>query len=95
MLRIITNSHRNEHSSPLFQKLSILRFEELHYYKIALMMFKVYHKTTPVVFQKLFIRNADIHDHETRQAELYHVPIARTNYMLNAIKVLRYGMNCL
>ena len=87
VLRIITNSHRNEHSSPLFQKLSILRFEEIHYYKIALMMFKVYHKTTPVVFQKLFIRNADIHDHETRQAELYHVPIARTNYMLNAISV--------
>ena len=50
-------------------------------------MFKVYHKNTPVVFSKLFVRNTDIHDHETRQAGHVHVPYARTNYMLNAISV--------
>ena len=87
VIRIITNSRRNEHSLPLFQKLNILRFEEINYYKIALMMFKVYHKNTPVVFSNLFVRNTDIHDHKTRQAGHFHVPYARTNYMLNAISV--------
>ena len=87
VMRIITNSHRIEHTLPLFQKLYILRFEEIHFYKIALIMFKVYHKISPDVFSKLFIRNSDIHDHDTRQAHQFHVPYARTNYMLNAISV--------
>ena len=50
-------------------------------------MFKVYHKISPVVFGKLFIRNSDLHDYETRQANQFHVPYARTNYMLTAISV--------
>ena len=87
VMRIITNSRRLEHALPLFQKLNVLRFEEIHLYKIALIMFKVYHKITPVVFSNLFIRNTDIHDYETRQADQFHVPHARTNYMLNAISV--------
>ena len=50
-------------------------------------MFKVYHHMTPTVFSGLFIRNTEIHRYNTRQAEHFHVPQARTNYMLRAISV--------
>ena len=87
VIRIITNSHRREHTLPLFEKLNILRFEEIHFYKIALIMFKVHHNETPTVFTALFVRNNVIHNYGTRQAGQLHVPNARTNYMLNAISI--------
>ena len=80
-------SPRLEHTRPLFMKLNILRLEEIHNYKVALIIFKVFHRSTPDVFSKLFIRNSDIHDYETRQMNQFHVPVARTNYMSRSISV--------
>ena len=41
-------------------------------------MYRVYHEelTTP---QFLFIKNSDIHMHDTRQRGHYHIPLCRTN----------------
>ena len=86
-IRIITHSKRLEHTRPLFTKLNILRFEEIHFYKVSLVMFKVFHKMSPSIFGNLFVRNTDVHSYETRLADHFHVPRARTNYMLNAISV--------
>ena len=86
-LRIITHSPRLEHTAPLFVKLNILRIEEIHFYKVALIMFKVYHGLTPAVFRELFVRIVDIHNYETRQMFQFHVPFARTKYMQDAISI--------
>ena len=86
-LRIITHSPRLEHTAPLFVKLNILRIEEVHFYKVALSMFKVYHRMTPKVFSDLFVRNVEIHNYETRQMNQFHIPFARTNYMQDAISI--------
>ena len=87
MIRIINHSDRREHTRPLFNKLYILRLEEIHLYKVALIMFKVYHNDTPRVFCNLFTRNFEVHNYGTRQATQFHVPNARTNYMKRAISV--------
>ena len=50
-------------------------------------MFKVQKYLTPCVFSNLFVRNTEIHSYRTRQADQYHVPHARTNYMQNAISI--------
>ena len=50
-------------------------------------MFKVFNDDTPRVFSGLFTKNINVHDHNTRQATQFHVPIARTNYMSRAISV--------
>ena len=84
-IRIMNYSQRLEHTRPLFTKFNILRLEEIHIYKVALIMFKVYHKDTPMVFSSLFTKNCDIHNYETRQLNQFHVPFARTNYMLRSI----------
>ena len=84
-LRIITHSSRLEHTEPLFHKLKILKINEIHVYKVAYIMFKVYHSSTPAVFNELFIQNCKIHDHNTRQSKQYHVPSNNTNYRQNAI----------
>ena len=91
VLRIISNSQRLEHTRHLFLKFQILRLEEIHFYKIAQIMFKVHHnaatRTMPLVFCDLFSRNSDIHEHGTRQRNHLHVPFARTNNMSKAITV--------
>ena len=87
VIRIINHSQRDEHTRPLFVKFNILRLEEIHFYKVALTMFKVFHNDTPMVFTNLFTRNSHVHEYETRQRLQFHVPIARTNYMKRAISV--------
>ena len=86
-VRIISHSDRREHTRPLFTKFNILRLEEIHILKIALTMFKVHHNETPLIFRNLFTRNLDLYSYETRQAYLFHVPKARTDYMQRAISV--------
>ena len=84
----MNNADRLEHTRPLFSRQRILRLEEIHFYKIALVMFKVYQDVnTPEVFRKLFKLNSDIHDHDTRQKHHFHVPSSKTNYMDRAISV--------
>ena len=86
VIRIINHSGRYDHTRPLFTKFNILRLEEIHVYKVALIMFKVFHEETPSVFCNLFTRNVEVHD-KTRQSDLFRVPKQRTNYMQRAISV--------
>ena len=86
VIRIINHSGRYDHTRPLFTKFNILRLEEIHVYKVALIMFKVFHEETPKVFCNLFTRNVEVHD-KTRQSDLFRVPKQKTNYMQRAISV--------
>ena len=86
-LRIISKSGYRDHTEPLFLKYKILNVHKVHELKICLTMFKVHHKSAPMVFLDLFKFNRDIHSYETRQANNLHVPIAKTNYMLRSISV--------
>ena len=86
-VRIINHSQRFEHTRPLFTKFNILRLEEIHVYKVALIMFKVFKHDVPMVFSDLFRRNEDVYNRDTRQTDQFHVPKARTDYMLRAISV--------
>ena len=84
-IRVITFSSKYEHTLPLFNRLNVLQVRQVFIYKIGLLMFKVFHKLTPVVFSDLFVRNSSIHDYGTRQASLFHVPVGRTDLMKRAI----------
>ena len=87
ILRIINRSQKFDHTAPLFRSLKILRLEKIHFLKVALIMFKVFHKLTPLVFHDLFTRNTDVHSYNTRQRAYFHVPISKTHYMSRAISV--------
>ena len=55
-------------------------------------MFKVKQNICPTVLSNLFLENKNVHDHYTRQADQFHVPVAKRNYMQ---KIIRYKGVCI
>ena len=81
-LRIMTFSKFDEHSSPLFKSLNILKFSDIVTLLIAIFMFKFHNNFLPHVFNNFFIPVSSVHNYNTRLAkkQSYYLPKARTNY---------------
>ena len=83
-MRIITFSEYNEHSSPLFKLLNIIKIFDLVTFHIASFMYKFHHRLLPSAFDNFFTPIDRIHNYNTRLAstQSYYLPKARTNYGL-------------
>ena len=70
----MTFSKFDEHSSPLFKKLNIIKLHELVSYHIALFMYRFKNRLVPLV--------SEVHQYNTRSAakQSYYLPRVRTNY---------------
>ena len=81
-VRIITFSEYNCHSSPLFQKLKVLKVIDLVYLYCALFMYDYYSNRLPLIFNDFFKSINKVHQYQTRLANKisYYLPKARTNY---------------
>ena len=69
-----------------------MEIQKIHVYKVALVMFKVKQNICPTVLSNLFLENKNVHDYYTRQADQFHVPVAKRNYMQ---KIIRYKGVCI
>ena len=49
-------------------------------------MFKVAKQIHPQIFDSMFTQNKYFHNYETRHAELYSTPLAKTNLMRNSLR---------
>ena len=87
-IRVITNSKKYDHTSPLFLKLHLLRFREIYVYCSQLFMYKHHHEILPNIFLEFFQRNNTIHDHHTRQEYFLHVPLVRKSLSAKNIRVV-------
>ena len=77
---------------PICENLSILNLKKLRMYCIGVFMYKFHHRKLPKVFDGYFVRNSDIHNVNTRQSDLLHVPLFRSNL---SKKFIRYaGVLC-
>ena len=74
----MTYSLYDAHTEPLFRQLDILNFRKLVLHRIALLMFKYNIGKLPQPTMQLFIRNTEIHNHNTRLKESLHVLKGRT-----------------
>ncbi|MFZ2540057.1 MAG: reverse transcriptase family protein [Oscillospiraceae bacterium] len=84
--RLLTFSSYDEHSRPLFIKLSILNVYEVHKYQLLTHVYKTHNKiTTNIYSQKYYNINSDIHCYNTRQKNNMHIPICRTSTRRNTI----------
>ena len=72
-IRIISNKPWRAPSNPIFDELKILPLHKIYIYKIGILMFKFNHDLLPSIFNKVFIKNSQIHSYNTRQ--LFHVPL--------------------
>ena len=86
IIRIITFSHPQSHSLPLFNSLDIMPFPKINVYLTGIFMHK--HKTNklPIIFHNFFTINAEIHAHNTRQKHKYHINTVKCNRSKFSIK---------
>ena len=66
-----------QHTAELLKSLYVHPFYDLIQYKIAIFMYKVYHKTLPLTVLMLFTQNHS--NYQTRQSEKKFLSYARTN----------------
>ena len=78
----MTFSSFDEHSTPLFRLLAIIKLSDLVTLHIALFMYKFHNKLLPSYFDTFFNSVLNIHNYNTQSAvnQSYYLPRARTNY---------------
>ena len=81
-VRMITFSCFDQHSSPLFMSLEMIKFFNLVTFLIAIFLHKFHNQLLPSAFQSFFSKINKIHSYNTRHAakQSYYLPKARTNY---------------
>jgi hypothetical protein len=82
VVRIITFSRCDEHTSPLFKNLGLLKLFDIIKLSNLLFMHDFYTNRLPTVFNDFFFFVSDKHKYSTRLATTisYCIPIVRTNY---------------
>ena len=86
-LRIMTFSNFDEHSSPLFTQLKIIKLFDITSQTVIFMM-NFYNQSLPATFNTLFNLVNCVHNYNTRFAakQSYYIPKIRTNYRLFNIR---------
>ena len=81
-LRIITFSSYNEHSSPLFKDLNVVKLSDIITFQLAVFMYKFHNNLLPPVFDPYFNSVGMLHNYNTRLSSkmTYVIPKVRTNY---------------
>ncbi len=87
-MRVITFSRFDQHSSPLFKRLQILKFTHLITLRMTMFMYKYYRRLLPSSLNNLFTPVYQIHSYNTRlSSNLWgFFPKIRTNFGLFSIR---------
>ena len=86
VLRIITGSKPRCLVDPLYKNLGILNLSEINVYLTGMFMYKIYNQDVPHVFDDFFMYNYEVHDHDTRSSNYFHVPHIKSNLSAFGIK---------
>ena len=81
-IRIMTFSNFDEHSSPLFKQLKIVKLYDLVTLHNVVFMYKFHNNLLPNAFDTFFTRVSETHNYNTRLSSKisYSLPKVRTNY---------------
>ncbi len=69
VVRTITNSDKNAHSSPLFKELKILKFDDILKMQLGCLMWDYDHGNLPICFNKYFKKIYNVHKYGTRSSK--------------------------
>jgi hypothetical protein len=78
-VRLITFSHWQCHTKPLFKRLNLLSVQKINRLQLACFMYNATHRLLPAHFTKMFMSNTDVHTYDTRHREHLHLLYYRTN----------------
>ena len=87
IIRIISGVPPRTHTDALFKELKVMKMKDLYSYNVDLFMYKFDLCWLPDIFP-MFIRNKEIHAHNTRQTEYLHIPLCRLNSSKMSVKYL-------
>ena len=86
-IRTVVGVQRYAHTLPLFTDLKLLNIKEIYVYCVQLFMYKYHRNILPSIFSDLYLRNNSIHEYDTRQQNLFHVPLTFTKTLSNTVRV--------
>ena len=86
VLRIITGSKPRRDVDTLYKKLGILDISEMNTYVTGMFMYKIYNQDVPRVFDCFVTYNYEVHGHNTRISDHFHVPQIKSNMSAFGIK---------
>ena len=76
-IAVISNCKKFSHTTPLYVKYNTLKFADIVQMHTCLLAFKANNNMLPHNLQRLFSKNHDVHQHNTRQNKLFHVESCR------------------
>ena len=85
VIRIIAKVDKFYPTDELFVRFKILKFHNINNYMIGQVMYKAFWVLLPKPVQNMFIKNAQIHSHNTRQSNDFHFPKPKTNLLKKSI----------
>ena len=77
-LRTITHLKPRSSAEPLYKELNVMKFDNINTYLIGDFVYRHSKETVPEFFYSFFIKNQDIHVHDTRSAQHFHIPCVIT-----------------
>ena len=80
IVRIMTISTYYTHTDPLFQDLNILTIDKLVVHRIGIAICKINNDLFPSVLNELYKKNYVIHDHNTREKDMFRVSLGNQNF---------------
>ena len=84
---IISRDKFSAHTNPLYISSKILKIRDVLDFEVLKFMYEFKNKLIPSSLLFLFSYSTDFHNHETRSAELLHVPLFNTiNFGKNSLR---------
>ena len=84
-VRIISKGKYNAHTDPIFKKLFLLKVQDIFTLQCAKFYYKFTQNKLPVYFNNFFVRNSEIHSHNTRNRDRLHLFPFRNSTTKNCI----------
>ena len=78
-IRIISNAKYNDHTDPIFKDLKLLKLDDIMEIKIAKYMYALNKQTLPSPLRDIISINSNIHCHNTRNINNFHIEFRRTS----------------
>jgi hypothetical protein len=86
-IRTIDNAKYNAHTEPLFKKLGLLKLCDQFKLQEYNFMYKLQNELLSFYFQtSMFVRQSDVHEHNTRHATDFRIPLSKHSFVVNSIR---------
>ena len=79
VIMIVNKSSYDAHAEPIFKNLNLLKFHDIHLEQQGQLKFSFKNSILPRKFEKIFVRNNQIHGYNTRHANFLRLSLCRTN----------------